>query len=141
MKSLLNDVADFHRVTDGPIRVTPQGYPNPGFPDPARVKLRGDLLDEEVREYHEAVGARDIVEVADALGDIIYIAVGTALEFGIPLDAVWAAIHRSNMAKVDPETGKVLRREDGKILKPTGWTPPNIIAALIPPTLEDLHKD
>ena len=49
---------------------------------------------------------------------------------GIPLDRVWAAVHRSNMAKVDPATGKVIKRADGKVLKPEGWTPPDIPAAL-----------
>lgn len=120
MKSLLKDLTDFHLACDVPVLDKPQ------FPAQDRIDLRKRLLDEEVKEYHDAVEARDLVEVADALGDIIYIAVGSALEFGIPLDKVWDAIQRSNMNKADPATGKVNRRADGKILKPEGWTPPEI---------------
>ena len=61
---------------------------------------------------------------------MIYIAVGTALELGIPLEPVWDEVHRSNMAKVDPETGKVRKREDGKVLKPEGWVRPDIAGAI-----------
>ena len=86
--------------------------------------LRQALLDEEVSELEEAVAAGDIVEIADALGDIVYIAYGTAVAHGIDLDAVLEEIHRSNMAKL--VDGKVLRRDDGKVLKPEGWQPPNI---------------
>ncbi len=92
--------------------------------------MRARLLDEEVREFHNALSEDDnIIELADALADIIYIVVGTALEFGIPLDRVWTEVQRSNMAKVDPTTGKAKHRVDGKILKPEGWTPPDIVAA------------
>ena len=66
----------------------------------------------------------DIVEIADALADIIYIACGTAVSYGIPLDKIWETVHNSNMAKL--VDGKVLLRADGKIQKPEGWQPPNI---------------
>lgn len=69
-------------------------------------------------------------KIADGLADVIYVAVGAALEFGIPLDRVWAEVHRSNMAKVDPATGKVIKRADGKVLKPEGWTPPDVAGVL-----------
>lgn len=129
MKTLLSDLTAFHVACDVPVLTTPQ------FPSQDRIDLRDKLLKEEVKELDDAVAARDMVEVADALGDIIYIAVGTALEFGIPLDRVWAEIQRSNMAKVDSATGKVRKREDGKVLKPEGWTPPDIFGALtLPPS-------
>jgi predicted HAD superfamily Cof-like phosphohydrolase len=70
----------------------------------------------------------DIIEVADALADIIYIACGTAVSYGIPLDDVFAEVHRSNMAKL--VDGKVIRREDGKIQKPDGWTAPDVKGVL-----------
>jgi predicted HAD superfamily Cof-like phosphohydrolase len=124
VKTLLNDLRAFHTACATPILTSPQ------FPTQDRIDLRDRLLKEEVKELDDAVVARDLVEVADALGDIIYIAVGTALEFGIPLDRVWAEIQRSNMAKVDPATGVVKKRADGKILKPEGWTPPDIAGAL-----------
>jgi predicted HAD superfamily Cof-like phosphohydrolase len=86
--------------------------------------LRKKLLIEEVNEYYNAEYADDLVEIADALADIIYIACGTAVSYGIPLDRVFTEVHRSNMAKL--VDGKVLRRSDGKIQKPEGWTPPDI---------------
>jgi predicted HAD superfamily Cof-like phosphohydrolase len=70
------------------------------------------------------------VEVADALADMVYIIVGTALEFGIPLDRVWDEVQRSNMAKVDPVSGRVEKRADGKVKKPQGWEGPRISEAL-----------
>jgi predicted HAD superfamily Cof-like phosphohydrolase len=123
MKHLLDDVREFHEACGVPVLTTPT------IPED-RIGLRLDILDEEHKEFRRAVEARDIVQIADALADVIYVAVGTALEFGIPLDRVWEEVQRSNMAKRDPVTGKVRRRDDGKVLKPEGWTPPNIAAAL-----------
>lgn len=124
MARLLEQLRSFHNGCDVPILEAPM------FPDAARVKLRLDILEEEHNEFRDAVAARNLAMTADALADIIYVAVGTALEFGIPLDRVWAEVHRSNMAKVDPFTGKAERRADGKVLKPLGWTPPDIDTAL-----------
>lgn len=120
MKSLMNDVSAFHAACSS--------APDAAVPTiiPERVELRRDLLREEWRETDEALARHDIVGVADGLADVIYVAVGTALEFGIPLDRIWAEVQRTNMAKADPLTGKVRRREDGKVLKPEGWSPPQI---------------
>lgn len=123
MKNLLNDVADFHRACDVPVLSSPTFVPE-------RVELRRSLLREECRETDEAMQRGDLVEIADGLADVIYVAVGAALEFGIPLDRVWAEVQRSNMAKVDPATGKVTKRDDGKVLKPEGWMPPDVAGAL-----------
>jgi predicted HAD superfamily Cof-like phosphohydrolase len=60
------------------------------------------------------------------MADSIYVIVGAAIEYGIPLAAIWQAVQDSNMLKVDPTTGKVIRREDAKILKPPNWQPPDI---------------
>jgi predicted HAD superfamily Cof-like phosphohydrolase len=124
MAALLGDVRAFHEAAGVPVLAAP------GFPDEDRVALRTSLLAEEFHEYATAIVQGDIVEAADALADIVYVAIGAALEFGIPLDRVWAEVQRSNMAKIDPATGFVVRREDGKILKPEGWTPPDVAAAL-----------
>jgi predicted HAD superfamily Cof-like phosphohydrolase len=86
------------------------------------------LITEEFNELCDAEEANDLVEIADALADIIYIACGTAVSYGIPLDKVFEEVHRSNMAKL--VDGKVLRREDGKVQKPEGWTPPDIEGVL-----------
>lgn len=124
MKSLLNDVRAFREACDLPIATTV------GFPPRECVELQQRLLLEEYLEWLQAVSERDMVEVADALADMVYIIVGTALEFGIPLDRVWDEVQRSNMAKVDPVSGRVARREDGKILKPQGWEAPNVAGVL-----------
>lgn len=123
MKSLLNDVADFHRACDIPILAKPQFVPE-------RAALRSALIAEECQETVDAIARGDIEKIADGLADVIYVAIGTALEFGIPLERVWAEVHRSNMAKLDPATGKVVRRADGKVLKPEGWMPPDVLGAL-----------
>ena len=100
----------------------------PALPSQDVRDLRKNLLAEEWQEYTDAESANDLVEIADALADIIYIACGTAVAYGIPLDKVFAEVHRSNMAKL--VDGKVIRREDGKVLKPAGWTPPDVKGVL-----------
>lgn len=120
MKGLLADVRAFHKATDTPIRYAPV------FPANDRVVLRVKLIVEEAEEFTNAVASYDIIEVADALADLIYVAVGTALEFGIPLDKVWDEVQRSNMSKLDPATGKAIKRHDGKVLKGPNFSPPDI---------------
>lgn len=115
------DVAEFHLATDTPV------VHKPALPSQDRGELRIRLIDEEVnKELLPLLHSRssDLVAVADALADSIYVLIGTALEYGIPLHHVWTIVQRTNMAKVDPTTGKVIKRTDGKILKPEGWTPP-----------------
>jgi predicted HAD superfamily Cof-like phosphohydrolase len=125
MKTALRDVEDFHRVCDLPILATPT------IPSAERAGLRIELIEEEVnRELLPAMRANDLVSIADAMADSIYVIVGAALEYGIPLDKVWAEVQRANMTKCDIFTGKVKYREDGKVLKPDGWQPPNIAAIL-----------
>lgn len=94
-----------------------------------RRQLRYDLISEETEELRMALNDLDVVETADALADIVYVAYGAALEFGIDLDAVLAEVHSSNMRKTWDD-GKVHRREDGKVLKPPYWEPPNIAEVL-----------
>lgn len=116
-------VREFHTVFGQPVK------PLPGFPADDRVTLRRDLIREEWRELLEALHERDIVAVADALGDLLYVIHGMALEFGIPLDEVVSEIHRSNLSKLD-EDGKPIYREDGKVLKGPGYTKPDITGLL-----------
>jgi NTP pyrophosphatase (non-canonical NTP hydrolase) len=101
----------------------------PGLPSDERIELGLRLIDEERTELTDAVVAKDIVEVADALGDIVYLCYDFAIACGIPLDAVFNEIHRSNMTKLD-ENGQPLFREDGKILKGPNYERPNIAAVL-----------
>ena len=95
-----------------------------------RKALRWALIDEEVNtELADALWVNDIVEVADAIGDAIYVLYGMGLEFGIDVDRVIEEIHTSNMSKLHPD-GSVVYREDGKILKGPNFKEPNIIRAL-----------
>lgn len=123
MTDYYQDVMEFYNVISHKLMPT-----TPTLPNEEERLLRFKLLEEEFVEYTEAEDNDDIVEIADALADIIYIACGTAISYGIDLNAVFKEVHRSNMAKfVD---GKVLRRADGKIIKPEGWTPPDIQGVL-----------
>lgn len=81
-------------------------------------------------EYEEWVGAIDDVEDADAVIDLIVVLIGYGLSKGWPMQSLWDEVMRSNMAKIDPETGLVRRRDDGKVLKPIGWQPPDIASVL-----------
>lgn len=89
-------------------------------------ELRFNLMKEENEEYLEAVENNDIVEIADALGDMLYILCGTILEHGLQhkIEAVFDEIQRSNMSKLD-EDGKPIYREDGKVMKGPNYFKPN----------------
>ena len=98
----------------------------PGLSPEDMIELRIKLLREEVEEYAEAARAGDMVEVLDALADIGYILAGTIINHGMQhiYDDAFNEVHRSNMAKL--VDGKAIRREDGKVLKPEGWQPPQL---------------
>lgn len=95
------------------------------LPNEEERTLRIKLLKEEFDEYLEGENNNDIVEIADALGDMMYIIYGTAISYGIPLDDIFKEIHDSNMSKLD-ENGNPIRREDGKILKGESYFKPDI---------------
>lgn len=95
-------------------------------PRASERQLRRTLLAEEYNEYTVAEAENDLVEIADALADMTVIIFGTANAYGIDLPAVLGEVMRSNMSKVNPKTGKVDRREDGKILKGDNYLPPMI---------------
>ena len=84
------------------------------------------LIKEEVAELQEAVDACDPVEQLDALVDILVVTIGAIHSAGFDAEGAWKEVMRTNFAKIDSETGKVRKREDGKVLKPVGWTPPNL---------------
>jgi len=90
-----------------------------------RAALRVRLIQEEYEEVDQACANEDLVEIADGLCDLIYVCIGTALEYGIDLDPIFEEVQRTNMAKVGGKS-----REDGKLLKPAGWTPPDIASLL-----------
>jgi predicted HAD superfamily Cof-like phosphohydrolase len=94
-----------------------------------------DLIREEYKELlvaqglddnHNQVGTADPVETLDALIDIIVVTIGAIHSAGYDAEGAWKEVMRTNFAKIDKETGKVRKREDGKVLKPLGWTPPEL---------------
>ncbi|MEM7484628.1 MAG: nucleoside triphosphate pyrophosphohydrolase family protein [Bacteroidota bacterium] len=97
----------------------------------AKNKLRFNLMDEENKEYLEAANDGDLIEVADALGDMLYILCGTILEHGMQykIGEVFEEIQRSNMSKLGLD-GKPIYREDGKVLKGPNYFKPNIEGVL-----------
>ena len=90
-----------------------------------QAELYVDLIMEEFRELITAYGNRDLVEIADATADLKWVIEGLEHTLNIPQQEVWDEVARSNLAKIS-ENGKVLKREDGKVLKPESWTPPDI---------------
>ena len=82
------------------------------------------LIDEEHQELLEATLTEDRVEQLDALIDILVVTIGAIHSMGADAEGAWKEVMRTNFAKIDNETGKVRKREDGKVLKPTGWHPP-----------------
>ncbi len=101
------------------------------IPAEREYMLRYNLIKEETEEYLEACRKGDITEIADALGDQLYIIFGTILKHGLhhKIDEVFDEIHRSNMSKLD-ENGEPIFREDGKILKSNLYFKPNIKGVL-----------
>lgn len=97
----------------------------PEFPDEQVCQLRIDLIEEELNELKEAIENKDIVEVADALVDILYVTYGAAHSFGIPIETCFNIVQASNMSKLG-EDGKPIYREDGKIMKGPNYTPPDL---------------
>ena len=93
--------------------------------------LRFNLMDEENKEYYEAANNNDLVEVVDALGDMLYILCGTILEHGMQhkIEEVFEEIQRSNLSKLGAD-GKPIYREDGKVLKGPNYFKPNIESIL-----------
>jgi len=84
------------------------------------------LIDEEHQELLEATLAEDPVEQLDALIDILVVTIGAIHSMGADAEGAWKEVMKTNFAKIDSETGKVRKREDGKVLKPVGWVPPEL---------------
>ena len=91
-----------------------------------QYKLYLDLMEEEWKELQVALDTNDRVEQLDALLDFIVVTIGAIHSAGFDGEGGWREVIGTNLAKIDKETGKVRKREDGKVLKPIGWTPPNL---------------
>jgi predicted HAD superfamily Cof-like phosphohydrolase len=122
MKKQLDKVSEFHKMFKLGMEKQPVSRLKNN-----KSKLRFELMKEENEEYMEAVDNDDIVEVADALGDMLYILCGTIIEHGMTelIEEVFDEIHRSNMSKLG-EDGKPVYREDGKVMKGPGYFKPDI---------------
>jgi predicted HAD superfamily Cof-like phosphohydrolase len=125
-KEIIGAVAQFHDAFGIQNNFTPTSELSP-----AEVQLRFDLMKEENEEYLEAAKNGDLVEIADALGDQLYILCGTILRHGLQdkITEVFEEIQRSNMSKLDAN-GKPIYREDGKVLKSELYFKPNIAKIL-----------
>ncbi|WP_417360419.1 hypothetical protein [Galbibacter sp.] len=122
MKNKLASVEKFHRAFGLGVADTPQATL-----EGSKIALRHNLMAEENNEYLEAATNGDLVEVADALGDMLYILCGTILEHGMQdvIEDVFTEIQSSNMSKLGAD-GKPIYREDGKVLKGPSYFKPNI---------------
>jgi predicted HAD superfamily Cof-like phosphohydrolase len=116
-------VGDFMESMDQEVRIKPT------FPDDRIQKLRLDLIEEELDELQYGIDNKDMVEIADALTDLLYVVYGAGHAFGIDLDDCFHEVHRSNMSKLGPDF-KPIKREDGKVMKPSTYSPPNLKAVL-----------
>lgn len=122
MKKRLEAVEEFHAAFGLGVAKEPTAKLTPKI-----IKLRYELMKEENEEYLEAAKKGDLPEVADALGDMLYILCGTILEHGMQhkIEEVFDEIQRSNMSKLGPN-GKPVYREDGKVLKGDGYIKPDL---------------
>jgi predicted HAD superfamily Cof-like phosphohydrolase len=121
---VLAQVLDFHAAFDLPREPLPTAHVGDTL-----AQLRVRLLREEVEEFAEASEKRDLVAIADALADVVYVAYGSALTYGIDLDAVLREVHRSNMSKLD-SSGRPVMRGDGKVMKSERYRPPDVGAVV-----------
>jgi predicted HAD superfamily Cof-like phosphohydrolase len=137
MNKWQKDVEEFHRMSGrSTINSRMDGLP-----------LRNSLIQEEAKEVDMAVrdieateDSHDIVwlsrmderraEYVKELVDLLYVTIGGFVELGVDAEAVWNAVHASNMSKVDGTLGPIQRRSDGKVIKPLGWKAPDIAALL-----------
>ncbi len=130
MNKMQMQVAEFHSYYHVPI------LGSPDIPDQKRIDLRIELIREEFRElcfacgvdmytYIGKVNKPHLVDVADALGDLLYVVFGSALEFGLDMEPIFDEIQRSNMSKLG-DNGKPIYASNGKVLKGPHWFPPDI---------------
>jgi predicted HAD superfamily Cof-like phosphohydrolase len=92
----------------------------------SQFNLYTSLIQEEVDELWAANADADTVECLDALIDILVVTVGAIHSMGADAEGAWKEVMNTNFAKIDKDTGKVRKREDGKVLKPLGWTAPSL---------------
>jgi predicted HAD superfamily Cof-like phosphohydrolase len=113
------DVKIFMKTFGQIVRTEPQ------FPDEKTMKLRFDLIQEELLELQEAMKIKNLKEIADALTDILYVTYGAGYAYGINLDKCFKEVQRANMSKLG-EDGKPIYNEKGKVMKGPNYLEPNL---------------
>ena len=96
-----------------------------------QLDMYHSLIKEETTELQEAFDQDNKIEILDALIDIIVVTVGAINSMGADGESAWNEVMKTNFAKINSQTGKVNKREDGKVLKPEGWQPPNLKSYII----------
>ena len=114
-----NDVKKFMETFGQEVKTKPE------FPSDKIVKLRYDLIKEELDEFAEAIKTKNLTEVADSLTDILYVTYGAGIAFGIDLDKCFNEVQRSNMSKLGKD-GKPIYNEFGKVMKGPNYFQPNL---------------
>ena len=122
------DVTNFEKVGDFMEACDQEICIDPAFPDGETVALRLALIEEEWHELLEAQDDRNLVEVADALTDLLYVIYGTGHAYGIDLDACFEEVHNSNMSKL--VDGYAQKNDMGKVMKGPGYYPPDLESLL-----------
>ena len=117
--SNFEDVRIFMKTFGQMIKIKPQ------FPDEKTMRLRYELIKEELNELEEAMKTKNLKEVADALTDILYITYGAGCAYGIDLDKCFKEVQRANMSKLG-EDGKPIYNEKGKVMKGPNYFEPNL---------------
>ena len=117
--SNFDDVKNFMNIYEQEVKT------KPSFPSEKIVQLRYNLIKEELDELSAAIKDEDIVEVADALTDLLYVVYGAGHSFGIDLDKCFAEVQRSNLSKLNID-GKPIYNENGKVMKGPNYSKPNL---------------
>jgi predicted HAD superfamily Cof-like phosphohydrolase len=121
----MQDVSNFEKVGDFMEAFGQEVLYEPTLPDFNLAALRLDLIEEEVQELRDGLGRSSLLEVADALTDILYVVYGAGHAFGIDLDDCFSEVHRSNMTKLG-EDGRPMYRDDGKVMKGPNYEEPDL---------------
>ena len=119
------DVSNFELVGDFMEAFGQTVQVDPTWPDFSTRELRLELISEEFSELAQAIDDRDMIQIADALTDLLYVVYGAGHAFGIDLDECFQEVHSSNMSKLG-SNGKPIHREDGKVMKEPGYFEPDL---------------
>ena len=121
----MSDMSNFNKVKTFMNTYGQEVKNTPEFPESKIVQLRIDLIQEELNELKESINNNDIIEVADALTDILYVTYGAGHSFGVDLDSCFNEVQNSNMSKLGDD-GKPIYNESGKVMKGPNYFKPNI---------------